>query len=739
MGKKEDDNSSVEKRSIGSMDVESKKKKEGFPLQVGFILGNEFCERYSYYGMRTVLVLYLSSDLIGWDENTATAVYHAFTVLAYLFPLLGAIIADSSWGKYWTIFWLSIVYAIGSGINMMSAIKPIGGDNLAVHAALASVGLFVIAFGTGGIKPCVSAFGGDQFSDDQEDYRKSFFSLFYFAINAGSLVSTFVSPLIRSEVSCFGDECYALAFGIPTALMVVAILLFAIGTPYYKRVEPEGNIFLEVSRVIGYALKVRGKVPSKERNKEHWLDYAEDGTRERTQIIRDIKYVLNVLVIYIPLPLFWSLFDQQGSRWTLQAVRMNGVIGDVVILPDQIQLCNPLMIIALIPLFEVTLYRWLRAKNINFSPLKRMGLGMWLAGLAFVVAAIIQTMINENLTLTPRKGETTLRVLNGVDLDCNLKMGGSIYNWNTEEPMVMFMQASDTLENMINEGKYTIEASCPGYTTFEAEIDLLGEKAYDAIMYKDGTNIIAGKVVERNVKKSQSGNAIFSVANAYNENIEVSMVIKGKNDKKMDLMPGMKYEFEELKQTDGPFTLNVKAGSDEYTAEIRPKTGADYTYLVAPRENQNNFKDIYENDVNIFWMVPQYFIITLGEVFLSVTGLEFAYSQAPQSMKSVLQSFWLLTVSIGNIIVLIVAELSLIPNQADEYYLFAGLIAFAALIFLWLAIRYEYVDESEFRRDDSDSDDDVSSVTSSNMSEKPMKKKEKKTYDNQAFVKNTQL
>ena len=79
-------------------------------------------------------------------------------------------------------------------------------------------------------------------------------------------------------------------------------------------------------------------------------------------------------------------------------------------------------------------------------------------------------------------------------------------------------------------------------------------------------------------------------------------------------------------------------------------------------------------------------------------------------------------------------------SQADEYYLFAGLIAFAALVFLWLATRYEYVDENEFRRDDSDSsDDDVSSVTSSNMSEKPQEKKEKKAYDNEAFVKNTQL
>merc|ERR1719376_1804216 len=331
------------------------------------------------------------------------------------------------------------------------------------------------------------------------------------------------------------------------------------------------------------------------------------------------------------------------------------------------------MIIALIPLFEVTLYRWLRAKNINFSPLKRMGLGMWLAGLAFVVAAIVQTMINENLTLTPRKGQTTLRVLNGVDPGCSLTMGGSIYNWNTEMPVVAFMGASDTLEKMIDEGRYTVEASCPGYAAFETEFDLLGEKAYDAVMYKDG-NIIAGKLVERNVKKSQSGNAIFSVANAYNENIEVSMVIKGKNDVKTDLMPGTKYEFEELKQTDGPFTLNVKAGGDDYTDDIKPMTGADYTYLVAPGENHEQFKDIYENDISIFWMV--------------------------------LQSFWLLTVSIGNIIVLIVAELSLIPNQADEYYLFAGLIAFAALVFLWLATRYEYVDENEFRRDDSDSSDD---------------------------------
>lgn len=85
--------------------------------------------------------------------------------------------------------------------------------------------LLLIAFGTGGIKPCVSAFGGDQFKlPEQEKYLGYFFSLFYFAINAGSLISTFLTPILRADVHCFGDnDCYSLAFGVPGILMIVSI------------------------------------------------------------------------------------------------------------------------------------------------------------------------------------------------------------------------------------------------------------------------------------------------------------------------------------------------------------------------------------------------------------------------------------------------------------------------------------------------------------------------------------
>lgn len=87
------------------------------------------------------------------------------------------------------------------------------------------VGLLLIAFGTGGIKPCVSAFGGDQFVlPQQERYMSTFFSLFYFSINFGSLISTFLTPVLSSDITCFGlNSCYSLAFLIPAILMVLSI------------------------------------------------------------------------------------------------------------------------------------------------------------------------------------------------------------------------------------------------------------------------------------------------------------------------------------------------------------------------------------------------------------------------------------------------------------------------------------------------------------------------------------
>ena len=147
--------------------------------------------------MRTILVLYLTY-FIGFDEDDSTVIYHAFTVLAYLFPLLGGALSDGFWGKYKTILYLSCVYAIGMILNVVSSIPALSPEDSqfrTTNAVLALIGLVTIALGTGGIKPCVSSFGGDQFEIDDKQGVTLFYDIFYWCVNAGSLVSTFVSPM----------------------------------------------------------------------------------------------------------------------------------------------------------------------------------------------------------------------------------------------------------------------------------------------------------------------------------------------------------------------------------------------------------------------------------------------------------------------------------------------------------------------------------------------------------------
>ena len=132
--------------------------------------------------------------------------------------MLGAILGDSVWGKFHTILYLSIVYFIGELMLVLSSIFWDTG----LSAVITFTGLLLIGVGTGGIKPCVSALGGDQFRAHEDKWRQTFFSLFYGAINLGSLISMFLTPILRSDVHCVNrSDCYPLAFGLPCALMFI--------------------------------------------------------------------------------------------------------------------------------------------------------------------------------------------------------------------------------------------------------------------------------------------------------------------------------------------------------------------------------------------------------------------------------------------------------------------------------------------------------------------------------------
>jgi solute carrier family 15 oligopeptide transporter 1 len=306
-------NSEMTKFNSEECGKEADEKKEPFPKHVFLIILSEFCERFSYYGLRTILILYFT-QFIKISENDATAYFHAFTMICYFTPILGAILSDGYIGQFKTILYISIVYCIGDLILSLTAIKALGAPNLAGPL----IGLLIIGFGTGGIKPCVSAFGGDQFKEGQKKFLDTFFSIFYLSINIGSLLGTILTPILRSDVKCFNDNCYPLAFGVPTILMFISIVVFVVGKPlyYFKEVDRRENLFKKLFKCIVYAIRMRIKNRKVGNKKEHWLDYAQD--KYDSQFISDVKAFCKVIFMFLPVPVFWALFDQQGNLYNIE-------------------------------------------------------------------------------------------------------------------------------------------------------------------------------------------------------------------------------------------------------------------------------------------------------------------------------------------------------------------------------------------------------------------------------------
>jgi len=318
------------------------------PQGIPYIIGNEGAERFSYYGMRAILVVFMTQylmnasgelDLMGEDE--AKGWFHLFLSAVYFTPLLGALLSDGVLGKYRTIIALSIVYSLG---HFVLAI-----DHTSMGLA---IGLSLIAVGSGGIKPCVSAHVGDQFGKSNQHLLSKVFSWFYFSINFGAFISMLATPYLLQE---YGP---AVAFAIPGILMLIATLIFYSGRHKYCHIPPGGMHFIRET-FSRSGLTTLGKLG----------------------------------IIYFFVTVFWALFDQTGSAWVLQAQHMDRFIFGVEILPSQIQAANPLLVMLLIPVFSYLIYPAIN-RVYTLTPLRKIAIGLFITTVAFSISTWIQTNID---------------------------------------------------------------------------------------------------------------------------------------------------------------------------------------------------------------------------------------------------------------------------------------------------------------------------------------------------------
>jgi POT family proton-dependent oligopeptide transporter len=364
------------------------------PPCVRNILGNELCERFSWYGLRAILVLYFHENL-GWSKPSSISVFSYIGALAYFMPLLGGYVSDAKLGKYRTIIVFSIVYVLGGALLSLAASQRL--------VWLSILGLVGIGIGTGGIKPCVSSFGADQFTQrrvrnakelaEREHAVSSFFHFFYFAINLGSVGSFIFTPLLRKY---FG---YAVAFGVPAILLTVATFIFWLARKEYFRGAPAGSVLSSLAHTFGVAWRNRGSqaasVPSpsaaaSSRAPHNWIDNARSDPSVTPQHVENAKSLWRVLPIFAVLPVFWMLFNQQSSTWTLQAeeMKLHGLQ------PEQIGVMNPVLIMLLLPLFDRVIYPAVARCGIDFTPLRRMGVGMLVSVLAFLLSAGVEYKVS---------------------------------------------------------------------------------------------------------------------------------------------------------------------------------------------------------------------------------------------------------------------------------------------------------------------------------------------------------
>ncbi|OVA17671.1 Proton-dependent oligopeptide transporter family [Macleaya cordata] len=421
----------------GTTDIHNKpanRKKTGTWKACPFILGNEFCERLAYYGMSTNLVNYLESRL---NQGNATAANNVsnWSGTCYATPLLGAFLADAYLGRYWTIASFSIIYVFGMTLLTLSAavpgLKPSCDSGVcnpsSSQSAVFFVALYLIALGTGGIKPCVSSFGADQFDDAHEvekTKKNSYFNWFYFSINVGALIASSLLVWIQMNVG------WGLGFGIPAIAMAIAVVSFFSGSRLYRFQKPGGSPLTRICQVLVASFRKSGvKVPSDKSllhetadgdsaiKGSRKLDHSEGlsffdkaavdtetdhvkGSVNQWRLctvtqVEELKAIIRLLPIWATGIVFSAVYSQMSTMFVLQGNTMDPHLGRLEIPSASLSIFDTISVLIWVPIYDyliVPLARKFTGHKNGFTQLQRMGIGLAISIFAMLAAGILEVI-----------------------------------------------------------------------------------------------------------------------------------------------------------------------------------------------------------------------------------------------------------------------------------------------------------------------------------------------------------
>ncbi|KAI9230047.1 MAG: MFS peptide transporter [Piptocephalis tieghemiana] len=380
------------------------------PKSAWFIIANEFCERFAYYGCTIIFQNYIQfprptephdspnfqTGALGLGQASATAMNQLFTFFCYITPFLGAVIADQYLGKYRTIILFSSIYLAGLAILTATSV-PSSLDAGAGFPGL-MVAMVIIALGTGGIKSIVSPMAADQYPRPKSPYGdvkvlpsgehvvvdpnlsiQHMYNWFYWSINIGALMGGIVCPKLEQLAD------FWVAYLAPCIVFSLSITLFILGRKRYVQVPPTGSIILKAVRCIKEGMKPVGSLsPTRQARlaPEHQWDQ---------NFIIDLRQALRACKVFIPMSIYWVTYFQINTNLISQAatMRLPSVIPN-----DLMPNVDPIILLLLIPLMDLWGFPLLSRMGIRFTAIRRLTSGFVLAIVAMIWTAGVQHYID---------------------------------------------------------------------------------------------------------------------------------------------------------------------------------------------------------------------------------------------------------------------------------------------------------------------------------------------------------
>lgn len=621
--------------------VPPEERSDRFPPGIPFIVGNEGAERFSYYGMRAVLYVYLAAlyvqfipeselpaEVVEAANARATAVAHLFMAGVYAFPMIGAVLADRLLGKYPVILFVSLIYCAGHGVLAIAGRFGAWGNFEAAEWAMYA-GLALIAIGSGGIKPCVSANVGDQFTAKNGHLVSKVFQIFYFIINFGSFFSTLLTPLLNRW---FGPE---VAFGVPGIFMGIATLIFFMGRKRFVHVPPKPGgalggldftasvlLFAPIVSLI-VAVFVVG---------EHFQAAPAEGMSAAAFYA---VYVRDYLV-YLGTHAWWIFLT--GAILFLCGL-------GVVAIRERKERGEGFIAV----LYYAWSHRKDRKPDQGFFDVARRELGDEAAEgpPAVLRIMLVFSMVSVFWALFDQHASTWVQ--QAIQLERTLVVPTTLGYTAVGATIALALYGGTWL--MLWVSNVRVPKIAHVIAIGLAAVALIGAGVVDLVTGRTMTIELAAAQIQ-----ALNPLMVMIIIPALNFFIYRPLEKRGITVKPL------------LKMTIGMFLAAVAFGAAALLQQRIEAAGP--------------------GQVHVLWQVAQYLIMTTSEVLVSVTGLEFAYTQAPRSMKSTIMGFWLLGVTFGNVLVAFLSPMQTILTQSEFFWVFTVLMTGAAVLFAILAYFY---------------------------------------------------